>query len=265
MMIRHAQVAGSFYPGTKQELVFQLNSFFEQTRKISDKKIKALIVPHAGYIYSGLTAAWGYRQISNLKSQISNFVLVGPSHNFYFENLAANDFSYWETPLGKIKHIRFPESDVQDSDNLWQPEIHNEFHLPEHCLEVQLPFLQVLNKDISITCFLTGSKIDEKKLSKYFMENYSQSLFIFSSDLSHYLPQKSALEKDKKTIAAIQKLNTDYFKTEDNVACGGMGITLLLEMAKIDNWQTKLIYYDTSATFSGDTDRVVGYAAIIFY
>lgn len=254
--IRPPAVAGTFYPGDKKGLSETIEQFFSNTKRSSDKKIRALIIPHAGYIYSGQTAAWGYRQLG--EKEKNHFVLIGPSHSYYFPGLAASATKYWETPLGRIKQVSRPD----DKKNILS---NDSSHLHEHCLEVQLPFLQYLYHDFSISAFLTGAEIDYNSASNFFLANYPQSTFIISSDLSHYLSEKEAREKDKKTIGALLKIDLDYFKKEENTACGKEGILIGLTMAKRMGWRGKLIYYDTSATASKDTGAVVGYAAIGFY
>ncbi len=259
--IRKPFFSGSFYPAGKEELLGMLGDFFGKTKEVkSPKKIKALIVPHAGYVYSGQTAAWGYRQLL-VKENDYQYILIGPSHQSFFSGLVNCPDSLWETPLGEVycHQIKRPDKEITIND---KP------HMNEHCLEVQLPFLQYINsnkKPLNISCFLTGSQVDAKKSADYFLENYPDAFFIFSSDLSHYLPEGEARSKDKKTVEAILKDDQRYFETEENTACGMMGILILMKMAKRQKWQSELIYYDTSASFSGDRSGVVGYAAIGFY
>jgi AmmeMemoRadiSam system protein B len=245
--IRPPSFAGTFYPADKNELQTTLSNFFQNSQKIipPGKNIKALIVPHAGFLYSGQTAAWGYRQLS----QNRHFVLIGPSHRF---ELAASSARFWQTPLGRVKHL--PASPINDPA-----------HLPEHCLEVQLPFLQSLYPQLSVTCFLTSVPPNLPKTASWLSAQYPKSTFIISSDLSHYLPQSQAAKKDQNTIQAILNLDSQYFLHEENTACGMIGILLLMHLAKLQKWQSQLVCYDTSATASGDPAAVVGYAAIAFY
>jgi AmmeMemoRadiSam system protein B len=256
---RPPEVAGSFYPEDKKDLSYLLKKFFDGAKEIhSDKQIKALIVPHAGYIYSGETAAWGFAQLPKQVDR-QHFVLIGPSHHYPFTGLVSSSSNFWSTPLGKLRHIIPSQIDEQIIINS-QP------HMPEHCLEVELPFLQFIYGDkISISCFLTGTQVKMENAADFFLRNYPSSIFIISSDLSHYLPQNQAQEKDKKTIETILKLDRNYFLTEENTACGAIGILILLSMAQKRNWQRKLIYYATSAAASKDESAVVGYASIGFY
>jgi hypothetical protein len=137
--------------------------------------------------------------------------------------------------------------------------------IPEHSVEVQLPFLQYLFKNFSVSCFLTGQEIDYGKTAESLIKNYPSSIYIISSDLSHYLPQEEAEGKDKKTIDAILSGDVNYILNEDNAACGSAGISALMTLAKTNKWKSRLIRYDTSAAASGDYGRVVGYAAVAFY
>ena len=225
--------------------------------KVDDKKIKALISPHAGYIYSGQTATWGYRQLSDRLIN-PHFVLIGPSHNYGFEGMAANSALYWQTPLGQVKQIPSYDSDK----NIFA---YDEVHKQEHSVEVQIPFLQHLYQKLSVSCFLTGQSMDFHKVSNWLLEKFPKNIFIFSSDLSHYLPLEKAEEKDKKTIDAVLQLDDKYFLENENTACGAIGLLLLMKMAGKMNWQRKLIHYETSLNVSDDEEAVVGYSSIAFY
>jgi len=253
--LRPPAVSASFYPADASQLQLNLQHYFSQTKTIKPpagkKKLKALIVPHAGYLYSGLTAAWGFRQLNLTKTQ--HFVLLGPSHHACFAGLAAAASKFWLTPLGKINHAP-PKKFLNDLP-----------HQSEHCLEVQLPFLQFLyHRRFSFTAFLTG-QLDASKMARYLLTAYPRSIFLISSDLSHYLPLTVAKTQDQLTIKAILNLNAQYFNLNDNAACGATAIQILINLAKTASWQPQSIYYDTSATASGDHQQVVGYASLGFY
>lgn len=241
---RYPAVAGGFYPAERGELKAAINNFFKNTKKVVSGKVRALIVPHAGLVYSGQTAAWGYKQITG--SQQKRFVLLGPSHHEFLTGLAGSSLKSWLTPLGAVEQKSLGQLPLNDSA-----------HESEHCLEVQLLFLQYLFKDFKISCLLTGS---ETKLVLP-----QDSILIVSSDLSHYLPQDLAQEYDRKTIEAILTGNRKYLLENEDCACGRIGILMLMQLAKVNQWQAKLVCYDTSATASGDSGRVVGYASIVFY
>lgn len=258
--IRPPAVCGTFYPAEKNELAAVVSLFFANTRRIvKNKHIKALIVPHAGFIYSGQTASWGYRQLPQRRIG-QHFILLGPSHYEYFSGVAADASEFWETPLGQIKRRSV------NGKSFVSMTINPSAHALEHSLEVQFPFLQYLYKnEFSFTALLTGGNVNTHDVAACLLRHAKHSIFIISSDLSHYLSEKEAREKDKKTIEAILQLDPDYFDREENVACGQEAIKILIEMARVQKWQRQLVYYDTSATASGDKNRVVGYAAIAFY
>ena len=242
---RYPAIAGSFYPADREELKAAINNFFKNTEKVvSGKKVKALIMPHAGLVYSGQTAAWGYQQISG--SQQKHFVLLGPAHHEFISSLVASSLTSWLTPLGSVEQQPFRPVPFNDSA-----------HESEHCLEVQLLFLQHLCKDFTISCLLTAT---ETKLVLP-----QDSILIVSSDLSHYLPQNLAQEYDRKTIEAILSGKREYLEENEDCACGRSGILMLMKLARAGHWQAKLVCYDTSATAFGDSSRVVGYASIVFY
>lgn len=254
---RYPAVAGAFYPDEKNELSQIIDGFFSNAKLLPNRqKLQALIIPHAGYIYSGQTAAWGYHQLQD--SKYEHFVLTGPSHHSYFDGLSSSSAGIWQTPIGQTKHYVV-------SKETKQVKIFDQAHLREHSLEVQLPFLQKIRKNFSITCFLTGFNVDVEKVADYFINNYSNSFLIVSSDLSHFLTQDEASEKDRQTIEAILKNDLKYLSSNDNIACGLTGILILLEIVKKRRWQAKLLYYDTSYTASGDKNNVVGYTTIGFY
>lgn len=253
---RKPAVAGVFYPGSAGKLSAMIASFMEKTENKRFGNLKALIVPHAGYVYSGQTAAWGFAQISDTAKR-DEAVVIGPSHQFPFEGLAASGASAWETPLGTIKQIKPEKTDlsVVIDDLAFEG---------EHSVEVELPFLQTIGFR-SVTCLLTGMTADTDMVARYLSEYYLSSLIVISSDLSHYLPDEDAREKDKKTIRAILHGDKEYLEHEDNAACGHVGIRILMELASVNHWKSEQIYYDTSRTASGDTAQVVGYGAIVFY
>lgn len=257
--IRQSAVAGSFYPQEKNELKLLLEKFFKNTKRIEESKnIRALIVPHAGLVYSGQTAAWGYNQLPK-KQKSQHFVLIGPSHSFYFQGMRSSSSSFWITPFGQVKQqmLKVRNRQIKDDETV---------HANEHCLEVQLPFLQYLyHSSFFISSFLTGINIDFEDAQNYFIKNFPTSIFIISSDLSHYLPMIIAEKKDKKTLEAILHQDENYLFYEENIACGLAGISLLLKIAQKKRWKSKLVYYDTSDTASKDESTVVGYASLAFY
>ncbi|MCH8328923.1 MAG: AmmeMemoRadiSam system protein B [Nanoarchaeota archaeon] len=250
MKTRNAAVAGAFYPASKEELESMLNEFLKNIPGINIKEPKALIVPHAGYVYSGQVAAYAYSLLKNSKKQ--KIILLGPSHTAYFNDVAADVNDYWETPLGKVKIMQnnFPKLE--------------EAHINEHCLEVQIPFLQKTLKDFEILPLVVGD-INPKEISKKIIPLLDDNtLLIISSDLSHFHDYDTAVSLDKNTIKAIQNLDCNKAETEAD-ACGKIPILTVIDIAKKLKWKCKLLNYKNSGDVIGDKTRVVGYASFVLY
>lgn len=254
--IRKPATAGSFYPKKGGELRTVLaqylgNVTYNSVNSVLFTKPKIIIVPHAGYVYSGQTAAYAYRLLE--KFRYEEIILIGPAHFYQLLNPVTADFAAWETPLGKIS--------VDNSLNRkLHLEVCNYAFAKEHSLEVQLPFLQfIYHNDFCFYPILINAYEKEfsQKLASYDNQN---TLFIVSSDLSHYYPQTEANFLDKKTIASI--LNRK--PKEEIDACGQAGIQAAISLAQNFGLSGQLLHYDTSATASGDISSVVGYAAITF-
>jgi len=245
--IRQSVYAGSFYPASKKELTNMIDKFISENKpeKLGGK-LKALIVPHAGYIYSAPTAAFGYSALE--KTHAKKIILFGPSHHAYLQN-AYSFTGEWDTP---IKTTKVKTADL--------PVIKND---KEHCLEVQLPLLQTVLDGFDFTPILYG-EIDPKELADIINnEMDDKSVLIASSDLSHYLSYDIAKKIDKETVEAI--LNLDYEKfLKIGDACGKTGIAALISIAKRNKWKAVLLDYRNSGDTAGDKKGVVGYASIAF-
>ncbi len=260
MNIRAAAVADLFYPANHIDLARQVSDFMTGTSHLNIIP-KALIVPHAGFIYSGSTAGAGYKLVQPLADTINKIVLIGPCHRVWVKGLAIPSTQYFETPLGKI---------AIDSDCLQQllsyPEvcISDEAHLNEHSLEVQLPFLQSIFNDFKIIPLVVGG-IERERLTEIieYLWGDEHSLIVISSDLSHFLDYESAKVLDAKTSDAIEHFNPDLIN--DDMACGGVAIKALLQVAKEKHLQVKTIKQCNSGDTAGDKNRVVGYGTYAFY
>jgi AmmeMemoRadiSam system protein B len=261
MYLRNPQFAGTFYPDDPQVLKEMIEGFLHQatTPKLKVQP-KAIIVPHAGYVYSGQVAAYGFKILENYQYQ--NIILLGPSHHFSFEGLVSSPSGYWETPLGKIACLG--KEDFKKLKKTKEIIESLEIHQPEHCLEVELPYLQMVLSNFKIIPFLTG-ELNIKTVAKV-LESLidKETLILVSSDLSHYYSYEEAQKLDKVTIDAI--LDNDIKRLEEyGEACGKTGIEILIEIAKKKNWQPKLIKALNSGDVTGDKSQVVGYASIGYY
>jgi AmmeMemoRadiSam system protein B len=259
-LIRKAAVAGSFYSADPDKLRKAVRNFLEAAKK-NIPVPKAIIAPHAGYIYSGPIAANSYLCLANMSGIITRVVLLGASHYANFQVIAASGADSFATPLGlvKVDHAAYAKissfADVKILDKV---------HVDEHSLEVQLPFLQVLLKDFLIVPLLV-SAIAPEEIAKVIAALWggSETLIVISSDLSHYLDYEEAQKIDHKTAQAIINLSPqDIF---ENQACGSLPIKGMLEVAIKKHLHAATIDLRNSGDTSGSKGRVVGYGAFHFY
>ncbi|MDD2515869.1 MAG: AmmeMemoRadiSam system protein B [Candidatus Gracilibacteria bacterium] len=269
METKNPNVAGMFYPGNKDELENFIKTFFDKIGEIEQNENipKAFVCPHAGYIYSGIVAAYSYKLIASKIDKISNtFIIMAPSHRAYFKGVGMLNCDFYKTPLGEVKINKTLcnelESDYGEFFSF------NEFAFnEEHSLEVQLPFLQHIykNKDFSIIPLVFGEtdsfRIGEILLS--FLKKHDTTIIV-SSDLSHYEPYRIAQEIDKNTINLFLSKNIPGIIKEAN-ACGKGPWTSLTQIAIAKNRNTKLLKYLNSGDTAGDKDAVVGYANVVYY
>jgi len=263
--IRKPAYAGSFYPAGKSEIgqtIEILTSKAKETRFTapSGKSLKALILPHAGYIYSGLTASHASLVLS--ENQFSKVILLGPDHRVGFAGCAISDSDIYETPLGPVRLHK-------DAAKLrLQKELFHSIPVSdknEHSLEVVLPFLQTYLNKFELVPIVVGSGVYNKIAGAIDPILDYKTLLVASSDLSHYLPYKEAVEKDKETIIMILNLEKEKLIKRDNSACGKIPLLTIMSLAGKYGWKPVLIHYSNSGDTAGDRSRVVGYAAIAFY
>ena len=260
--IRKSAVAGMFYPKNSRQLRESIRNYLDVHPQKKSVNPKILIVPHAGYIYSGLAAGAGYRQIQNYSEHIENVVIIGPSHHKYLEIIAYPTEDQFETPLGRIDINHRIINEFQKSHKLLKS--NSLVHLNEHCLEVQLPFLQYILSDFKIIPLLMGniSATDTSALIASILE-YENILVIITTDLSHYLSYDDSVIRDNETAEKIEKyqLNT----SGDNIACGIHPLTGALMYAKESNLEIKRLSLMNSGDTAGSRDQVVGYGSWMIY
>jgi hypothetical protein len=229
----------NWYPQNKEELERVIDSFLIINSEIKEN-VNGIIVPHAGYDFSGKIAGGAFSMLPKKEKAI----VLGPSHYASFKGISGLDEI--ETPLGKLK---------TNQDNY--PEVGY-----EHSIENQIPFLQKLGFS-EITSLVIG-KIDEEEAKNIAKElaNKKDSVFIFSTDLSHFLSYEDAINKDKKTIDIIKNLDVDNWKNID--ACGIYPLLILINLCKIKCWTPHLIEYKNSGDITRNKKSVVGYSSFWF-
>lgn len=259
--IREPAVAGLFYPDDPVLLQEQVERLLTADTAVATRP-KALIVPHAGYIYSGPVAASAYAQLLPLRDRIQRVVLLGPSHRVAFTGLAASSARYFSTPLGLIQVDQ--QAMVDDILLLPQVRVLDEAHREEHSLEVQLPFLQtVLGADFTLIPLVVG-ETEAEEVAEVIDKLWGgpETLLVISSDLSHYHDYTTARRLDSATSQAIEQLNPlaiDYHQ-----ACGRNPVNGLLLAARQHHLNATILDVRNSGDTAGTRDRVVGYGAYAF-
>ena len=265
--IRPAAVAGMFYPGHEKELRNIVQNYLksageeESEFKIAlneNSEIRMLIVPHAGYIYSGKTAAFAYQFLHQLKNKIRRVLLLGPAHRVWLTGAALPESDSFETPLGLISLDRELMEKVLDEFS-WI-NLNDQAHSEEHSLEVQLPFLQETLNNFKIVPMVVG-ETDSELLAQMILR-YSeddQTLIVISTDLSHFHDYQTSSELDLRTAKAIESLSPELLSPED--ACGAYPLRGALLAATKRSWQVHRLKLCNSGDTAGDRARVVGYGA----
>ncbi|MFH1784854.1 MAG: AmmeMemoRadiSam system protein B [Candidatus Micrarchaeota archaeon] len=254
--IRRTAVAGAFYPDNPDEIKKMIDKFLSDAKETKiNGKLTGLVVPHAGYIYSGSVAGYGYKLLSKYKGKIKKVILIGPSHYAGFQGACEAGYEFWQTPLGEIRAITKTKPTI-----VTYPEAHQ----PEHCLEVQLPFIQTVLGDVEIWPILCG-QVDPTKLAKEIMEELDEeTIIIASSDLSHYKFYDDAVKTDSTANETVPRLDIEKFEAVGD-ACGKIPILVLMHVAKEKKWTGKLLDYRNSGDTAGPKSRVVGYGCYAFY
>ena len=263
-------MAGEWYPAAPSQLVAAVDRYLgDVSEPLSTGTLTGLVAPHAGLVYSGPVAAWAYRALAG--RPIDVVVLIGPSHRYGFDGVAAYTSGRWETPLGacEIDH------DLAAALLAATPVVRDEPrpHVPEHSLEMQLPFLRHLQPSAKLLPLLMGYQdrrtiVDLGEALGRVLEG-KRALLVASSDLSHYLDRRSASAMDHAVIDRVQHFDAagllSTLEKEPSHACGGGPIvSVMLACRALGATDARVLRYDDSGTVSGDTHAVVGYMAAAF-
>ncbi len=263
VMSRPPAVAGSFYPAEPEVLRAAIHGYLEGARTSSPRggtPPKALIVPHAGFIYSGSVAANGYVLLESAAAKVKRVILLGPSHHVPFPGLAVAAHDAFETPLGKV-----PIDGSCRERLLRFPFVHalNEAHRWEHSLEVQLPFLQEVLDAFTLVPIAVGQATPEQVgevLDSCWGDD--ETLIVISSDLSHYFDYDTAKRMDAATARAIETLDPPRIQYDD--ACGRIAVQGLLQTAGRRSLTATTVDLRNSGDTAGSRDEVVGYGTWAF-
>lgn len=270
-MNKKMSFAGSFYPETPEDLNNLLNSFKEN--QTFDYKSKAIIVPHAGYAFSGHAAMAAYQHLEASE----NFFIIAPSHHENFNNIALPEFSYFETPLGNLEVNNKLISEIAEK---FPSIVADEVFENEHSIEVQLPFIQnlfmpqkqnavdfvknlkKLGRKIRIVPILVGN-CDYRLISDLISTYWENASFIISSDLSHYFTQQQCRQIDTYTATVIETGKIEFLEPQQ--ACGIVGIKGLVDFANNNDCTMIRAEMYNSGDISSDKDKVVGYGSWFMY
>ena len=264
--IRHPAVASMFYPEKPEELLNLVRNFLRDADaehstvkfKTDEKSVRALIVPHAGYIYSGKIAASAYRLLQQNKNHFKRVFLLGPAHRVWLQGAAFPTEKVFETPLGRINldYIRMKKL----SEEFPWISFNEKVHAEEHSLEVQLPFLQETIADFELLPLVVG-EMDSLQIAEMIQQFSTdlETLIVISTDLSHFHNYQTAYEKDALTANAIELLEPQKISSED--ACGVYPLRGALVAALQNKWKIHRMGLCNSGDTTGDYGRVVGYGA----
>lgn len=256
---RPPAVAGLFYPDDADELRRQLQAMLAQVTTTDGPVPKAIIAPHAGYIYSGPVAATAYARLMPAHAVIRRVILLGPCHRVAVRGLALSSADEFVTPLGVVRLDKDAEAGVL---KLPQVSVMDATHAQEHSLEVHLPFLQTVLDDFTLVPLVVGDASPQQVAEVIeLLWGGAETLIVISSDLSHFLDYETASQRDKRTSSAIE--NLDYESLDYNDACGRGPISGLLYLAQQKKMCVKAIDVRNSGDTAGSRDQVVGYGSYV--
>ncbi|MCK4353079.1 AmmeMemoRadiSam system protein B [candidate division WOR-3 bacterium] len=278
--IREPAVAGTWYPADKVELQNMIQGFFSNVKEPKiEGKIYGIIAPHAGYVYSGQTAAYAFKQLTG--HHYKDIILLGPTHRAFFKGASIYSKGHYHTPLGDIPiNEKLAKKIINENKNFSFIE---KAHLKEHSLEAELPFLQQVLKDFKIVPIVVGQVTPDicNQLASAIIKHIKgreDVLIVASSDMSHYPNYENACEVDRRTLTSIESLDPKEVIRVSNqqlsqgipnlncTLCGKFPVIIAMEIVKaLGANKVKTLHYANSGDISiGDKDRVVGYGAVAF-
>ncbi|SDK33288.1 hypothetical protein SAMN04488540_12628 [Ferrimonas sediminum] len=258
MSVRSTAVAGSFYPDDPAVLAEQLDQLVTPGHALGMPK--AVIVPHAGYVYSGEVAGRLFGSLDAIAGHVSRVVMLGPSHRVSFEGIALPGVEGFDTPFGVVEIDTAACQRLLDIDGI---EVRDDVHQQEHSLEVQLPFIKRCFTKARIVPLLVGgasATLVAKAMKRLW--GGDETLMVISSDLSHFMEYAEAKDKDRRTCHRIETLDGPLHGDD---ACGCRAINGLMLLAKERGMQVRCMEYLNSGDTAGDKQRVVGYASFAVY
>lgn len=263
--IRDPVFAGLFYPAQGTELKRTIAEHVTAAEKSTPLgniagHLRALIIPHAGYIYSGYTAAHSIQHLNG--RSFSKVIVMGPDHRIGLPTAAISAVKAYDTPLGRLP-LHPDAVRLRQTSNLFEYSPSSD--RAEHSVEVVLPFLQYALGAFQLVPIVIGAGAPDRIAAVLEPVLNRETLLVASSDLSHFLPYQEAVTWDRATLELIKNLEPEKLMRRRNSACGRAPIAVILHLARTHSWQPRLLNYTNSGDTAGDRARVVGYPAVAFY
>ena len=256
--VKEPSIAGTFYSNDTVDLIKELETIKHESKNFYKAPSRAVIVPHAGFVFSGTLA---YEGINILDRRIKNIFIIAPAHHVAFDGLGLSGFEKWKTPLGDIEVNQEINNELIEK---FGAAINNDAMAPEHSIEVQIPLIQNIFDGVRIVPILIG-KARPEDIEKIISEYYPNpdNGFIISSDLSHFLDEENEKQMDFNAAMMIETGDIRNFQYE--MACGAIGITGLVEFANKNRFSLIRVGLSNSAKVNNDKSRVVGYGSWFLY
>lgn len=256
--IRRPAVAGTFYPSQPARLRSEIGRLLAEAQEVGLPPLRGLITPHAGYRYSGPVAASGFRQLQG--QGVRRVLLLGPAHYVYVDSIDLAPHAQFETPLGLVPQDTDLIADLAQPRSAYRAR--SAPHEPEHCLEVELPFLQTVLGDFTLVAMLCGQPAIDQVAQDLAQRLQPGDLVLVSSDLSHFHPYEEAQLLDRRFLEHV--MAGDLARAAEGEACGLQPILILMRLAELKGWTPHLLDYRNSGDTGGDPWRVVGYATVAY-
>lgn len=261
LKVKKPEFSGLFYNQNKYLLNYKLQKYLQVSAKFN-QQIRALIVPHAGYIYSGQCAAHAYALVKKQQTLYKNIYILAPSHNYDFNMPRSCDYNFFTTPIGALKVNNLEIERLKAENHL---HIDNQVFVKEHSIEVQLPFIvKIFGLKVNIIlCLLSRTKVAYiTNIIDHIFQN-KDNFLVISADLSHFLNIQMQQARDLNTIAKIENLDPNFITYEES--CNAMAINGLMNFCSNNNYNIKNVYFANSAEKTKDYNKVVGYGSFVIY
>lgn len=259
--VREPAVAGQFYPAGPDRLRHDIQQYMSQASLPEELgKVRAVIAPHAGYVYSGTTAGYAFKALKQLQDRARTVFLLGPAHRVPVMGVALGNYSAFRTPLGDAPIAVEVVADMLETAPFYKraPGAHQS----EHCLEVEVPFLQVSLGNFELVPMLFG-QVEPREVAEDLIDRIVEDdLIVVSSDLSHFYPYGMAQQHDQDFLRALLEGNEKGVRQGE--ACGRAPVLTLMEIGERKGWTPHLLDYRNSGDTAGDKSRVVGYGSIAY-